>query len=266
MKKQNIEEYFMDYIDGKLSEDDLKKIIAGSEENAGKLNEIEQLKDLYNRLDTIPIPEPGDNLDKNFYNMLENISAAIPKPEKKTNIVAEKIAGLVKSLTLPKIGYSTLLLIVGIALGKLLWPAGSETRIDQMSAELKSMKEVMMLTLLQQPSATERIKAVSSIDSGSDVDNRVINALIETLNTDPNVNVRLATIESLSGLTQNPQVRQGLVQSIVNQKSPLVQIALADLMVSLREKNSIGPLQNLLKDKEIKHSVKTKIESCIAKI
>lgn len=266
MKKKDIEESFMDYINGELSEDELKKILASSGEHKDKFEEIEEVKNIYLKLDNISVPEPGENLDKNFYNMLESISAVAALKENKSSIIKDKISGFIKSLTLPKISYAALLLVFGVLIGKWALPGSSDSQYDKVSSELRSMKEVMMLTMLQQSSPIERIKAVSSVNSLSDVDSRVSNALIETLNTDPNVNVRLATVEALSSFCQNPQVRQGLVQSIANQKSPLVQIALADLMVSIKEKQSIEPLKKLLEDKEIKYSVKTKIENCIAKL
>lgn len=266
MKKHDIEELFMDYIDGKINADELNKILAGSDKYKGRFDEIEELKKLYSMLDEIPIPEPGENLDKNFYNMLESVKEATPKQAPEENIILSAIEKIIRSVTLPKISYAALLLIGGIALGKWAFPGTADKRLENLSAELTSVKEVMMLTLLQQPSPTERIKAVSYVNSLPDVDNKVVNALIETLNGDPNVNVRLATIEALTAFTGNPGVREGLVKSIINQKSPLVQIALADLMVSIREKNSVDQLKKLLTDKEIKRSVKTKIENCIAKI
>jgi len=58
------------------------------------------------------------------------------------------------------------------------------------------MKQVMLLSLLNDPSASQRIRAVSYTDEFSSVDLKVIGALFTTLNGDPNVNVRLATLES----------------------------------------------------------------------
>jgi len=266
MKKQNIEELFMDYFDGNISSGELKKIISESEQYKNSFDEIDKLKMLYSKLDEIDIPEPGKNLDKIFYNMLENVSAAMPHPRKRTNVLAQLAGRLINWVTLPKISFAALLLVLGIAIGRWVIPDSGNKQYEQLSAELSSVKEVMMLTMLQQPSPAERIKAVNYVNSLSDVDNKVANALIETLNSDPNVNVRLATIDALSAFTQNPQVRQGLVRSIANQTSPLVQVALADLMAAMKEKNSIAPLKSLLADKKIKNSVKVKIENCIANI
>jgi len=263
MKEIEIEELIVDYLDGKLEYDKLKDTLLKS--GKYKLDDIEKIKSLYCKLDDIPVPEPGENLDKNFYNLLEPLKSVVAKPESRFAHLSSKLSHIINLVTLPKLGYASLFIVLGIFIGKWLIP-GNSIQLEQMSAEVKQMKEVMMLTMLNQPSPSERIKAVSSVNSISNSDSKVINALIETLNNDPDVNVRLVTVEALSGFTQNPQVRQGLIQSIAKQKSPLVQIALADLMVSLREKNSVEPLKDLLKDKGISYAVKNKIEACIAKI
>ncbi len=77
-----------------------------------------------------------------------------------------------------------------------------------------------MLSMLQNPSASQRILAVGYTDEISQVNNKVIDALLTTLNEDPNVNVRLITLETLVKLSSEPKVSEGLVQSITLQESP----------------------------------------------
>jgi hypothetical protein len=266
MKKRDIEELFVDYFDGKLNADELKKLLSESEKYKDQFEEIDILKNIYARLDNISVPEPSENMNKNFYNMLELASKASPEVLHKRGILKYFTEKVINTITLPKISYAALLLIIGITVGKWALPDNNEKRLENLSAELTSVKEVMTLTMLQQPAPTDRIKAVSYVNSLPNVDNKVANALIETLNTDPNINVRLATVDALSAFCGNPQVRQGLIRSIANQKSPLVQVALADLMVSIHEKNSVEPLKKLLNEEGIKKSVKVKIENCITRI
>jgi hypothetical protein len=265
MKNRNVEEFIMDFIDGKISRAEMEKILNDSGDRLHNLDELEGMKNLYSKLDSLPAPEPGENMDKNFYNMLESISAVTPKSET-INPVSLIIKNIVNAITLKNFAYASLILILGIFVGKWVLPENDNNQLNRMSSELKSIKEVMALTLLQQPSATQRIKAVSYVDSVSTVDSKLTSALIETLNTDNNVNVRLATIDALSRYVDSPLVREGLIRSIANQKSPVVQVALADLMASIHEKKSVEPLKQLLADKNIKNSVKTKIENCITRI
>ena len=86
------------------------------------------------------------------------------------------------------------------------------------------------------------------------------------LNTDSNVNVRLAAVTSLSNYVENPIVREGLVMSIAKQESPMVQIALADLMVKLQEQQSIDSMEELLNKANTNDVVKQKLEESINQI
>jgi len=91
----------------------------------------------------------------------------------------------------------------------------------------------------------------------------VIDALLATLNNDPNVNVRLSTLDALTQLAGYPEVREGLVKSISQQDSPVMQSAIADVMLKLQEKRSVKPLKQLLKQKGLDHGVRDKIKETI---
>jgi hypothetical protein len=55
-------------------------------------------------------------------------------------------------------------------------------------------------------------------------------------------------------------VRQGLIQSLSRQTSPLVQIALIDLIVELREKRATEALKELMTAEKINNEVKLRAE------
>ena len=94
-------------------------------------------------------------------------------------------------------------------------------------------------------------------------DEKVIDALFSTLNNDANVNVRLVALEALTQFATNAVVREGLVKSLAVQDSPMVQVALADVMVKLQEKGSVKALRKLLNKEGLNDLVKNKIEQTI---
>jgi hypothetical protein len=124
-------------------------------------------------------------------------------------------------------------------------------------------RQNMVLTLISQSSATDRLKAVGYTSELQQADERVIQALLFTLNHDENVNVRLVTVEALFRFADEPAVREGLVRSIAQQESPLVQLALADVMVAPARKRSVAPLRELLRRQGTDFYVKEKLESSI---
>jgi HEAT repeat protein len=144
--------------------------------------------------------------------------------------------------------------------------SSTESRLEALSAQLHEMREMVMLSLLQNPSASERMRAVSYTSGARNVNPNIATALLMTLNNDPNVNVRLTTLEALTHFAKDPVVREGLVQSILHQESPLVQAALADVMLKLQEKRAVRPFKKLLQQKDLNEMVRDKIEQTISRL
>jgi len=223
---------------------------------------------IFNKINQIDVPEPAD-MEVKFQAVLNNYQHAI---NKKGNAWKDFWSLLYEKLTLrPKyqLAYSFLLLLIGLAAGYIIQNRPKDSgrqEIAALSSEVQEMKQMMMLSLLQNTSASERIKAVSYTEEIGKADNQVVNALFTTLNEDPNVNVRLVTLEALTKYSSDPLVRQGLVQSILLQESPLMQAALADVMIRLQEKRSVESFKALLKNIEVNNPAKTKIQQTIIKL
>jgi hypothetical protein len=145
-------------------------------------------------------------------------------------------------------------------------PASETRQLEALTAQVHEMRELMMLSLLQNPSASERLRAVSYTSEIRHVNPNIATALLATLNNDPNINVRLTTLEALTHFARDPAVREGLIQSILQQDSPLVQAALADAMLKLQEKRAIQPFKKLLQQKDLNSMVRVKIEQTITRL
>jgi HEAT repeat protein len=91
-----------------------------------------------------------------------------------------------------------------------------------------------------------------------------IHALLFTINNDPSVNVRVQAIEALKRWGDNERVREGLVQAITKQESPIVIIELADAMIELELRNGAVEFERLLQERELDYSVQQKLQSSIA--
>jgi HEAT repeat protein len=103
--------------------------------------------------------------------------------------------------------------VVGVGIGR-AWP---DTQLQQevsfLRDELRSVRHVMTLSLIQQASATERLQAVATAALIDRPDAQVRDALLEALAGDGNVNVRLAAIDALRGLAGDPRVSAQLIAS-----------------------------------------------------
>lgn len=158
-------------------------------------------------------------------------------------------------------------LFTGLIIGVVLRPAGTPIQdVASLRNEMVSLKETVLLTLLEKETVTDRLRAVSYSYELDQSSRTVIQALLATLNEDNNINVRLAAVEALQRYGTESWVRIQLVKSITIQESPLVQVALAECMVALKEKSSIQELEKLVNDKETPEAVKNKLKGCIQQI
>lgn len=238
---------------------------------AGCREEFEALRKVWYLMGEITHPEPSEAMQSDFNAILSEFKK---EPVVRKNPLDEWISKLREFLYLqvqPRLVYSLLLVAIGLVGGYFLHQPGQSAiaynkQIDSLASQVSEMKQVMMFSLLQDPSASQRIRAVAYTEEISTIDLKVIGALFTTLNEDPNVNVRLATLEALAKLAAEPKVREGLVRSIDLQESPLMQTAIADVMVKLQEKSSIQSLQKLLNKKNLNQKVKFNIEKSIQKL
>ena len=86
----------------------------------------------------------------------------------------------------------------------------------------------------------------------------VLAALLTAVNHDPNVNVRLAAVDALRKFAGSPEVRNTLDQTLAGQDSPLVQIALIDLIVDVRDKGAAPSLLALERSPAANKDVKAR--------
>ncbi len=147
-----------------------------------------------------------------------------------------------------------------------LTPVENKTELTQLHEEVLMMNRLLTVSLLQQQSASERLKGISLSYRSEGSDPEITAALLQALKYDPNVNVRLSALDALSRNLNQTDVKQELLETLQKQESPLVQLAFIDLMVQLREKSSVDILKRMLKNPEMNKSVKLRIEQGIQEL
>ncbi len=150
-----------------------------------------------------------------------------------------------------------LVLLVGIQIGRGVKPPPSP-EVHELSQEVRDLRQMVTLSLLQQQSASERLKGVSWSSQLERPGDEVVSALIDTLMHDTNVNVRLASIDALKRFADRDAVRTAAVEGLDTQKSPLVQMALIDFVVETREHSALDALRKLASDSTVNESVRTR--------
>ncbi|HTI90035.1 MAG TPA: zf-HC2 domain-containing protein [Puia sp.] len=157
-----------------------------------------------------------------------------------------------------KVAAAIVLLVGGAWIGSVLQEK-KDAKPDQLASlqkEVKEMKQVLLFSLIDDESASQRIKAVSYTEEMSNPNQDVIDALMNTLNNDKNANVRLASLYSLARWADNRTVRDSLVLSLGKQTEPIVQIVLINLLAEKRETRAIAPIKAILSNGKALKEVK----------
>jgi HEAT repeat protein len=93
-----------------------------------------------------------------------------------------------------------------------------------------------------------------------------MSALFTALNHDPNINVRLSSLDALETFSGDATVRKALADAIPMQNSPLVQIALIDALVHLRDRGAAGEFRKLTSDRDINVAVRQRAQWGLEKL
>ncbi|MDX1628686.1 MAG: hypothetical protein R3345_08300, partial [Fulvivirga sp.] len=196
------------YNRGEASKLEIEQIELYLEDGSVLMEDLTDLKVFKDKLQQLTVPEPSSEMSDGFYEKLEKSGL---HEQQKADLVGwwASIWTLRPSL---QWAYTLILLAVGVGLGYFLKPeSNTDAQLKNLSAQVTTMKEMMMLNLLEEESTSDRLKAVNLTSEMPEVSRKVTNALLKTLNNDENVNVRLATIEALYPYAEDPQVRQGLI-------------------------------------------------------
>lgn len=251
--KENI----VHYLHGELPALQRKEMESHLQTCSSCREELNAALKLWNMFEDLPVEPPSANMEADFRRMLNGFK----NTERPVN------TGFWKQLSFRRIhwGYGIAMLVIGLFAGYQIHSSGNSKEMqDQFAAlseEVKGMRQTVVLSLLQNPAATERIRAVAYTEQVNSSDKKVMDALLTTLNSDPNINVRLVTLDALVLFAEDPYVREGLVRSITQQESPLVQSALADVMVKLKEQRAVQIWKQQLSEPELDQSVREKIQA-----
>lgn len=254
MEKKQIDELIEKYNEGLADPSEVHMLEHLIESGIVDLTQLRELQLLDKQFQSLATPTPSLRLDDQFY-------AALAR--EKRDSTTGSISFPSWSTLFPRLAVAAVLMVVGFSAGYFLQSPHQQAEVSQLTNEVSQLKEMIMLSLLEKESASQRLKAVSLTSDMTQASEKVTDALLVTLNQDENVNVRLAALEALTPYVKQSEVRARLIESIQVQDSPLVQVALAELMVAIQEKKSVDAFRQLLERESTPKEVKTKISESI---
>ncbi|HEY4364193.1 MAG TPA: HEAT repeat domain-containing protein [Bryobacteraceae bacterium] len=220
--------------------------------------EAERLAPLWSGLASLPSEEPGPDMRGRFYETLaayrDGAATAKTSAHRPLRLVWQIAAGVA-------------LLVAGGGAGYAVRGQSSgPSELAQLRGEVNSMRQLVALSLLQQQSASERLRGVSWAYRVESSDTEVLSALVSAVNHDPNINVRLAAVDALHPFAGSATTRDAVLQSLPRQSAPIVQVALIDLLVDLKERDALKELERMVSDSSIDSDVRQHAQWALEKL
>lgn len=245
MNCEDLKRNFVEYWRGTLNAAELESFEAHLASCEQCRAEAEGLKHVWSTLGEMPEADPGIAMRTRFY-------ASLREMERRETERHQRFWWMRHPAF--QVGFALAILVAGIFIGNIT--AGGSGQVAQLRNEVNSMKQLVTLSLLQQQNASDRLRGVNWSYRVEQSDSEVLSALLTTVNHDPNVNVRLAAVDALRNFSDSPVGRRGLVQALNKQASPMVEIAILDQLVEMRERSATPAINVLMTSSDVNPEVK----------
>ncbi|MFD1468374.1 HEAT repeat domain-containing protein [Hymenobacter caeli] len=246
--------------------------------------ELTQLRTLFADLDALPAEVPPLALRDDFLAMLAQEKAALAASTPAAPGLTAQRGEQPLAIQLPqnpgprpqapgtnnwvRIAASVALVAIGAVLGLLLRGGAPAAQVASVAAPAQPPLSAQLAAARQRPaSASQRLLLVSQAPAAVvEPGDPAVLALIHTLDTDPNPNVRLAACDALFRLRADPRVGPALVEALPLQTDPNVQITLIETLVTLREKRAVPQLEQMSRQPEVLPAVRQQAESGLGQL
>jgi hypothetical protein len=269
MNCEQIAEFLPDYFEGTLRGEQARQVEDHLEHCTACCDEVV----VWKKLSLLPSEHPSPESRARLQAVLNAFpSAGVPR-QSAGFASAKPSPGWITTIRwfrspLVAIAWSLALLVIGIFIGTRFSDTNS-SRSQELAAlhsELSNMRQLVVLSMLQQQSAGERLQGVTWTSRDDHLDPQVLLALLHTLRHDGSVDVRLAALDALSRRASQPQIRKSVVDELQEQQSPLVQVALIDLLTEWRDPDAKQRLRNFQQTPNLNPAVRQRAEWAVSKL
>ncbi len=256
MNCNKIEERLIDFIDHNLDQETHQKTEEHLKDCKSCSSALHELQIVFEAMSSDPKELPNKSLQTNFEKALANekellANSSVISIGKKTNTSWK---------TAIQIAATIALVLSGYFFGKFQNNEFFSKEIAVLKKEKTQMKEVMTISLIENESASKRLQAVNYAEEFEKPGNDILKALINKMNYDDHINVRLAAAEALAKFSDSEMVRKALIHAMDLEKDPSMQIELIQILVSIEEKRAVPSMEKLLQEEETPDYVKDQVK------
>ncbi len=270
MSCERFREQIPECLAGRLDSGAREKLIAHLELCSMCRAEMAEIGTVWRGLESLPVVEPDPAMRSRFVEVLEAYQAGMEQAHERTAPAIKGpwwSTGWWPAKAVWQTALSILLLIAG-GFGGRYWsrPRTVTPEIAQLQSQMESLRQTVALSMLQEDSSSSRIRGVSYASEVHRPDQQIEQALLYTVNHDGNVNVRLRAVDALESLSGNPEIQRALVDALPLQDSPLVEVALIDVLTEANDRAAVPALRRLMEDPKTDDSVRQRAAAGVKKL
>ncbi|HWB27306.1 MAG TPA: zf-HC2 domain-containing protein [Chitinophagaceae bacterium] len=259
MRCNDIQLFLIDYLDGTLDDSTREQIENHLQTCPACAKEVQELQAIQDDIAVTEMKMPSPALRANFREMLHNEANSLVIPEVPKAPAGKKIISIQVNTLLWRAAAAVIILGVGMLIGdkiRLHNDGSAQPQVLALQKDVQDLKQKLMINMLDDESPSQRIEAVNYADGFTTYNQQVVNALLNALNNDKNVNVRLAALYSLDKFSANKAVLDSLVLSLPRQTDPIIQIGLINMLAAKKETKAIKPIQDIISNGKTLQQVK----------
>jgi len=240
-----------EYIDGKLDKP-TTELVSKHLKTCDSCRDLHaELKSFLQFTDSIPEIEPPMGMKEEFMQMAE--------------LEIEPKGRIIRIPSWAKVAAMVFIVFGTFATGYFTGSKNSE--VSELKTEMGKMKQDVLLAGLRDYSGPQKIQAVYDIQSSGEASTTFVDALVHTMNSDKNVNVRLAAINALSEMMdKNDAIKTELIKSLSVQENPLLQISLIQVLTESGVKEAKDEIESISNNENTDQQVKDYANSMIKTI
>lgn len=256
MNCERIREQIPECLAGRLDTAARERLVEHLESCAGCRAEVAEFNAVWRAMESMKSAKneaPDPAAKARFLDVLEayrsGMGAAVEMPVRRTRGAASR--------PMWQGAIAAGLLLAGVFAGRYVGtPRQESPEVAQLKSQVEGLRQLVALSMMQQQSPGARLRGVSYSEQIAQPDSQVQQALLYAVNHDSNVNVRLSAVDALQKFAGNPEVARAMMDAISVQDSPLVQVALVDMLVQLNARSVAPGMARLAKDAQVDEVVR----------
>jgi hypothetical protein len=274
MSCEKFREQIPECLAGRLESGAREKLIAHLELCSACRADMAQIGAVWRGLELLPVAEPDPAMRPRFMEVLEAYQAGMEQGRDRAVVAGVSpnqkhwwMAGWWPAKAVWQTALA-MVLLVGGGFGEhyLARPRTAAPEIATLQAQVENLRQTVALSMLQDQSSSSRIRGVSYASQVQRPDSQIEQALLSALNHDANINVRLRAVDALENLAGHADIQRALVDSLPLQDSPLVQVAVIDVLTEVNDKAALPALRQLAADAKTDDAVRQRAAAGVKKI